>query len=112
MVMEVGWTGRRTIRPHGTIWFTIMPRGMLLKRRWFREISAQFVYESAVMVNGGDKALEIAKVCMTPDNYIIKSQYWDELDGIGSPTRYLGTPPRGGRGRSSGFLHHYRNGIG
>ena len=78
----------------------------------FREISAQFVYESAVMVNGGDKALEIAKACMTPDNYIVKSQYWDELDGIGSPTRYLGTPPRGGRGRSSGFIHHYRNGIG
>lgn len=78
----------------------------------FREISAQFVYESAVMVNGGDKALEIAKVCMTPDNYIVKSQYWDELDGIDSPTRYLGTPPRRVRGRSSGFLHHYRNGIG
>ena len=78
----------------------------------FREISAQFVYESAVMVNGGDKALEIAKVCMTPDNYIVKSQYWDELDGIDSPTRYLGTSPRRVRGRSSGFLHHYRNGIG
>lgn len=78
----------------------------------FREISAQFVYESAVMVNGGDKALEIAKVCMTPDNYIIKSQYWDELDGIDSQAHYLGTPPRRVRGRSSGFLHHYRNGIG
>lgn len=78
----------------------------------FREISAQFVYESAVMVNGGDKALEIAKVCMTPDNYIVKSQYWDELDGIDSPTHYLGTHPRRVRGRSSGFLHHYRNGIG
>lgn len=78
----------------------------------FREISAKFVYESAVMVNGGDKALEIAKVCMTPDNYIVKSQYWDELDGIDSPTHYLGTHPRRVRGRSSGFLHHYRNGIG
>ena len=78
----------------------------------FREISAQFVYESAVMVNGGDKALEIAKACMTPDNYIVKSQYWDELDGIDSPTHYLGTHPRRVRGRSSGFLHHYRNGIG
>ena len=78
----------------------------------FREISAQFVYESAVMVNGGDKALEIAKVCMTPDNYIVKSQYWDELDGIDSPTHYLGAHPRRVRGRSSGFLHHYRNGIG
>lgn len=78
----------------------------------FREISAQFVYESAVMVNGGDKALEIAKVCMTPDNYIVKSQYWDELDGIDSPTHYLGTHPRRVRDRSSGFLHHYRNGIG
>ena len=78
----------------------------------FREISSQFVYESAVMVNGGDKALEIAKVCMTPDNYIVKSQYWDELDGIDSPTHYLGTHPRRVRGRSSGFLHHYRNGIG
>lgn len=78
----------------------------------FREISAKFVYESAVMVNGGDKALEIAKACMTPDNYIVKSQYWDELDGIDSPTHYLGTHPRRVRGRSSGFLHHYRNGIG
>lgn len=78
----------------------------------FREISTQFVYESAVMVNGGDKALEIAKVCMTPDNYIVKSQYWDELDGIDSPTNYLGTHPRRVRGQSSGFLHHYRNGIG
>lgn len=78
----------------------------------FREISAQFVYESAIVVNGEDKALEIAKVCMTPDNYIIKSQYWDELDGIDHPTRHLGDPPRRICGRSSGFRHHYRNGIG
>lgn len=78
----------------------------------FREISSQFVYESAVVVNGVGKVLEIAKACMMPDNYIIKSQYWDELDGIDSQAHYLGTHPRRVRGRSSGFLHHYRNGIG
>lgn len=53
----------------------------------FRDVAARLVYESAVAVYGEGKALEIAEVCMAPDTYLTRSQYWDELDGFDAQVR-------------------------
>lgn len=53
----------------------------------FRDVVARFVYESAIAVYGEGKALEIAEVCMAPDTYLTRSQYWDELDGFDAQVR-------------------------
>lgn len=52
-----------------------------------RDVVARFAYESAVAVHGEGKALEIAEVCMAPDTYLTRSQYWDELDGFDAQVR-------------------------